>query len=288
MIPQAMFGRTGHSSSRTLFGAVALADVTPDEVDGAMDLIRRHGVNHIDTAANYGESETRLGEWFARNPGARQQFFLATKTGERTADKAWEEFRRSLRRLQVEQVDLLQFHELTNPDEWAVVFGPGGALEMAKQARAQGLTRFIGVTGHGWTAPIMHRRSLDQFEFDSVLLPCNYAMMGNARYAEDFGSLAALCRERQVAMQIIKSIARGPWGMKDQTRSTWYEPLEDPAAVDKAVHWILGQPGLFLNTVGDIHVLPLVLNAAERFQRQPSDAEMQAEVERMGIAPMFV
>lgn len=285
MIPVEEFGRSGHRSTRTIFGAAALGDVTQDEADFTMELLLRYGVNHIDTAASYGESELRLGPWLERQRG---DFFLATKTGERTAQAAYDQIRRSLERLRVDQVDLIQLHNLVDPTEWETALGPGGALEAAIRAREEGLTRFIGVTGHGTTVAAMHMRSLERFDFDSVLLPYNYPMMQNPAYAADFEALLALCQERGVAVQTIKAITRAPWGDQPHTAATWYEPLRDPAAIDTAVHWVLGRPGVFLNTVGDITVLPLVLDAADRFRKRPSDEAMKELMERQALEPLFV
>jgi aryl-alcohol dehydrogenase-like predicted oxidoreductase len=284
MIEQQPFGRTGHLSTRTIFGAAALGAVTQDEADTALELVLSYGVNHVDTAASYGESEVRLGEWIQRHG---QPFFLATKTGERTARAAREQFQRSLDRLHVDHVDLLQLHNLVEPQEWETALGPGGALEAAIEARAQGLTRFIGITGHGRTIAGMHRRALARFEFDSVLLPLNYMEMQDVNYRADWNALVALCHSRQVAVQTIKSIVRAPWGERTHTRATWYEPLEDQDEIDRAVHWVLGHPGVFLNTAADIHVLPRVLNAASRFQTAPSDEEMQAQMDRLHLVSLF-
>jgi aryl-alcohol dehydrogenase-like predicted oxidoreductase len=271
MIERRPFGRTGHQSTVTLFGGAALSRATQDEADRTLELLLRHGVNHIDTAARYGDSELRIGPWMARH---RKDFFLATKTGERTAQKAREDIHRSLERLRVNSVDLIQLHSLWHPDDWELAMGPGGALEAAVEARAQGLARFIGVTGHGWTIAAMHRRSLARFDFDSVLLPYNYFMAQDERYRQAFESLLSICRENQVAVQVIKSIARGPWATTERTHTTWYQPLEAQEDIDRAVHWALHIPGVFLNTAGDLTLLPRVLDAASRFAARPQDADM--------------
>ena len=284
MIDKQPFGRTRHMSTRAILGAAAFWQVTQAEADATLDLALSYGINHVDTAASYGESELRLGDWISRHG---RPFFLATKTGERTAQGAREGFRRSLERLRVDQVDLLQLHSLADPQEWETALGPGGALEAVIEAREQGLVRYIGITGHGWTIAAMHRRALERFDFDSVLLPWSYVMAQNAQYRADFEALLAACQERNVAVQTIKSIVRTPWGDEPHTRATWYKPLEDQVGIDRAVHWVLGRPGLFLNTVGDIHVLPKVLEAADRFQASPSDEEMQAQVEQWGLTPLF-
>lgn len=285
MISQQLFGRTGHVSTRALFGAAALGKVTQAEADATLDVLLEYGINHIDTAASYGESELRIGPWMAQH---RQNFFLATKMGERSYQPAKDQFHRSLERLQVDSVDLLQLHNLVDPAEWQTAMGPGGALEAAIEAQEQGLTRFIGVTGHGVTIAAMHLRSLERFDFDSVLLPWNFMMAQNAQYVTDFEALLKVCQERNVAIQSIKSITRGPWGDKAHDRSTWYEPLEDQADIDRAVHWVLGHPHLFLNTAGDIHLLPKVLDAASRFETGPAEAEMASAVNVLEMAPLFV
>ena len=279
------FGRTGHMSTVTLFGAAALGSVTQDEADRTLDVLLEYGVNHIDTAASYGDAELRIGPWMAQH---RKNFFLATKTGERTYAKAKAELHRSLERLRVDSVDLIQLHALVHPDEWDTAMGPDGALEACIEAREQGLVRFIGVTGHGKTIAAMHRRSLARFDFDSILLPYSYTVMQDEVYEHDFEALVKTCQERNVAVQTIKSITRGPWATTERSRSTWYQPLEEQADIDVAVQWAIGRPGIFLNTVGDIHLLPKVLDAAARFERRPTDAEMKAVVEQEHMTALFV
>jgi aryl-alcohol dehydrogenase-like predicted oxidoreductase len=284
MIPKLDFGRTGHLSTRILLGAAAFSRVTQVEADAAMELALSSGVNHVDVAASYGEAELRVGDWIKRHG---RSFFLATKTGERTAAKAREEIHRSLERLQVDQVDLLQLHFLVDPIEWETALGAGGALEAVLQAREEGLVRFIGVTGHGLTTPVMHLRALERFDFDSVLLPFNYLMAQNKQYLSNFENLFTVCQKRNIAVQTIKSLVHTPWGEQERTRATWYRPLEDQAEIDLAVHWVLGHAGLFLNTAGDVHILPKVLDAASRFITAPTEDEMRAQVERLGMKTLF-
>jgi predicted aldo/keto reductase-like oxidoreductase len=286
MIAMQAFGNTGHVSSRAIFGAAALWGAETDEqVAPVLDLLLKHGVNHIDTAASYGRSERRVGAWM---PAHRDKFFLATKTNERTYDGAWAQIRKSLERLRTDHVDLLQLHNLVDEQEWAQALGPGGALEAAIEAREQGLTRFIGVTGHGVTVAAMHMRSLERFPFDSVLLPYNYAMMQNAQYAADFDALERVCHERKVAMQTIKGITLRPWVERPATASTWYEPMTEQGDIDMAVGYVLARPGAFLNTAGDITLLPKLLDAVERSAPAPSEQAMSDLAQRLGVAPLFV
>ncbi|MCL4509044.1 MAG: aldo/keto reductase, partial [Chloroflexi bacterium] len=254
--------------------------------DRTMELLFKYGVNHIDTAASYGESEVRLGPWMEKH---RNEFFLATKTGERTYQQAYDQIRRSLERLRVTNVDLIQLHNLADPTEWETALGPGGALEACVRARAEGLVRFIGVTGHGLTIAKMHRKSIDRFPFDSVLLPYNYPLMQNSQYAADLEELYRTCRERGIAVQTIKSITRGPWGEHEpHDTTTWYNPLREQVDIDVAVSYVLGREGIFLNTVGDIYVLPKVLDAASRFVAAPTEEQMKGLLERQQMTPLFV
>ena len=285
MIPVQPFGRTGHESTRLLFGAAAIGNVSQDEADQTMELIREHRINHIDTAASYGDAELRLGPWMETH---RDEFFLATKTGERTRAGAYAEIGRSLERLRTDRLDLIQLHNLVAEDEWQTVFSPSGALEAVVQAKEEGLVRFIGVTGHGVTVAAQHLRSLEEYPFDSVLLPYNFPMSRNAGYISDFEALLAVCAERGVAVQTIKAITRGPWGDQNQTANTWYEPLTDQGAIDTAVSWVLGRDGVFLNTVGDIHILPMVIDAAERFTQRPTEEQMSELEAAFGLEPLFV
>jgi aryl-alcohol dehydrogenase-like predicted oxidoreductase len=279
------FGRTGHESSRVLFGAAALGAMRQEKADRVLELLLARGVNHIDTAASYGDSELRVGAWMPRH---RDRFFLATKTGERTAEGARASLRRSLERLRVDRIDLIQLHNLVDETEWETALGPGGALEALVEARDRGQVRFLGVTGHGSRAAEMHRRSLERFAFDSVLFPYNVTMLAVSEYAADVEALVALCEARGVAMQTIKAIARRRWQGEGQRRFSWYEPLTDPAAIRRAVHFVLVRPGLFLDSSSDSTLLPHILDAAaEPISAPPADA-LAADVARFEMQPLFV
>ena len=284
------FGRTGHMSTRTLFGAAALGGMKQSKADEVLDILLEYGVNHIDTAASYGESELRLAPFLARH---RDQFFLATKTGDRTKAEARASIHRSLERLGVDQLDLIQFHNLTDDAGWETAMGPDGALEAAVDARDEGLVRFIGVTGHGTAVAEMHLRSLGQFGFDSVLLPRNYMLMQDERYARAFEELYALCQSQGVAMQIIKSIARRRWRDGDDSpRFSWYEPIREKDALRRAVFWTLARPGVFLNTSSDATLLRLTLDAAGEFAARQADAVDEAglaeDAAGLDMEPLFV
>jgi aryl-alcohol dehydrogenase-like predicted oxidoreductase len=285
MIERAPFGATGHESSRAIFGAASLGSVSKRDADRALELLLEHGVNHIDVAASYGDAELRIASWLRRHEG---EFFVATKTGERSYAAAREEIRRSLDRLGVERIDSIQLHNLVDVIDWETALGADGALEAAIEAREEGLVRFIGVTGHGLSIAEMHRRSLERFPFDSVLLPYNFVQMQDPRYAETFEALAAVCQERNVALQTIKSLASRRWDGREKTAATWYEPLREQADIDLAAHWVLGRPEAFLLTSGDVELLPMLLDAAERFESRPSEEQMREMAERQDLAPLFV
>jgi 3-methyladenine DNA glycosylase AlkD len=295
-IQKISFGRTGHISTRVIFGAAALGKVAQAEADTTLDLLLEYGINHIDTAASYGESEDRIGPWMQR--GLRDQFFLATKTGDRDYTKARDSIHRSLERMKVDSVDLIQLHCLIDQDEWDMAMGNDGALRACVEAKEQGLTKFIGVTGHELRVPRMHLQSVQRFDFDTVLLPYNYVLAKIPQYATDFENLLTDCKANNRAVQTIKSITQAPWGKDEVSLSdrkafaTWYRPLTDQVDIDKAVAWVLGRPGLFLNTVGDIHVLPKVLAAAATWcagdGARPTSHVMDALVSERGMHSMFV
>ena len=285
MIERARFGRTGHQSSRTIFGAAALSRATAAETDRALELVERFGLNHLDTAASYGDSELRLAPWLKGN--GRDRFFLATKTGERTYAAARDQIRASLKRLGVDHLDLIQLHNLVDPTEWETALGPDGALQAAIEARDAGLARFIGVTGHGVTVAARHRESLARFDFDTILFPYNVTQLRDPAYAADVEALLATCAERDVAVQTIKSITLGPWTERPADARTWYEPLTEQADIDLAVRFVLGRDRLFLNTTSGLDLLPKVLDAASRGGPRPSEREMAGLLERRGMTPLF-
>jgi aryl-alcohol dehydrogenase-like predicted oxidoreductase len=286
VIPSAPFGSTGHESRRTIFGGAALGKVTAAEADRALELVLRYDLNHLDTAASYGDSEIHIAPWLARE--GRDRFFLATKTGKRTYAEARDEIRLSLRRLGVDHVDLIQLHNLVDQAEWYVAMGKDGALRAAVEARDAGLTRFIGVTGHGLQVARRHRESLERFPFDSVLFPYNVPQLSGEEYARDVETLIALCVKRGVAMQTIKSITRAPWPSERPERpTTWYQPLTEQHDIDLTVRFVLGRKGLFLNTASDIDLLAKILDAADRGGPPPTAEEMEDLVRRREMAPLF-
>jgi predicted aldo/keto reductase-like oxidoreductase len=271
MISTHPFGQTGHMSTRLLFGGAAFFTASQVEADHTLQVLLKYGINHIDTAASYGDAELRIGPWMENH---RQRFFLATKTEKREYQPALDEIQRSLERLRTDYLDLIQLHCVIEDDEWETALGPGGALEAAIEAQHQGLVRFIGITSHSLKAPSIHIKSLERFDFTSVLLPWNFMLSQNARYAAEFHTLMDLCREKNTAVQLIKTLQRRPWGDRPKTHETWYEPVSEQPALDYALHWAMSHPGVFINTPGDMRLLPQVLEAAERYTSPPSDEEM--------------
>jgi aryl-alcohol dehydrogenase-like predicted oxidoreductase len=285
MIETAQFGRTGHASTRVVFGGAAFFDADQETADSVLGVLREYGINHLDTAAGYGDSELRIAPWLV---GHRDEYFLATKTEQRSGPDARASLERSLTRLGVDQIDLIQFHNLVEEDEWDEVHSPNGALAAMRAARDEGLVRFIGVTGHGVRIPRMHLRSLERFDYDSVLFPYNFTMLEDSQYRSDVDALLERCAERNVAVQTIKSIARRRWPEDAPSeRRSWYQPIEDPDAIARAVHVVLGQPGLFLATSSDYRLLPHILRAAANPAPAPDASEMVADVEALGISRVF-
>jgi aryl-alcohol dehydrogenase-like predicted oxidoreductase len=285
MIEKIPFGNTDHKSSRVIFGAAALGGMKQDKADPILDLLLKFGINHIDTAAAYGDSELRIGPWMREH---RKEFFLATKTGDRTYAGARDSVHRSLERLRVDQLDLIQLHNLVDENEWQTALGPRGALEALVEARAQGLVRFIGVTGHGTQVAAMHLRSLQRFAFDSVLFPYNFTMLAIPQYRSDVEALIKLCTERGVATQTIKSVARRRWQNDNGRKFSWYEPLRDRDAIRRAAHFVLSRPGLFLNSSSDATIMLTILEAASAVATEPTRAEMEADIAHYAMEPLFI
>ena len=286
MIEKIPFGNTGHESSRTIFGAAALGAMSQDRADRLLELLFEHGINHIDTAASYGESELRLAPWLREH---RDKFFLATKTGQRKGEDARAELELSLTRLGVDQVDMIQMHNLTDEPGWETAMGSEGALQALVAARDEGLVRFIGVTGHGTYAAAMHLRSLEAFPFDSVLVPYNFSMRQNPEFATDLEALIEVCKARQVAIQTIKAVARRRWVDDDaERRFSWYKPITDKEPLKRAVDYVLARPGLFLNTTSDATLLEAIFAAAGADVVAPSDSQMAQDSAELGIEPLFI
>ena len=284
MLPFAEFGRTGHRSSRVIFGAAALGGMSESRAIKTLDLVASHGVNHIDTAAMYGSSEDHLKPWLADH---RSEVFLATKTQERVGSVARAELERSLERMGVDHIDLIQMHNLVEPDQWETAFNKGGAVEALNQARAEGLVSLIGVTGHGLRIPSMHLRSLAEFDFDAVLFPFNHSLLSIDQYRDDVTALREVCRSRKIATQTTKAVARRRWDDGTQGHRSWYEPLTDTDAIQRAVRYVLSQPDLFLNTTSDATLLPLILEAAQGNLTRPLDEEMNRDIAEFGVTPLF-
>jgi aryl-alcohol dehydrogenase-like predicted oxidoreductase len=284
MLPTAPFGSTGHQSTRLIFGAAALGAMSQDRADATLQRVHEWGINHIDTAASYGASEDRLRPWLAEH---RRGVFLATKTGERRGVAARAELERSLERMGVDRVDLIQLHNLVEEDEFDTVFAPGGAIEALSIARDEGLVSNIGVTGHGTRIAGMHLRSLERFDFASVLFPVNFILLDNPAYRVDVENLLAVCAERDIAVQTIKSIARGRWADGTTPHFSWYDPLTDPAAISRAVRYVLGHPQMFLNTTSDARLLPAIVEAARGDLTAPTDSELRSDIHEHGITPLF-
>jgi aryl-alcohol dehydrogenase-like predicted oxidoreductase len=284
MLPFAQFGRTSHRSSRVIFGAAALGGMSESRAIKTLELVASYGVNHIDTAAMYGSSEDHLKPWLSDH---RSEVFLATKTEERVGSVARAALERSLERMGVDHIDLIQLHNLVEPDEWTTAFSKGGAVEALNQARAEGLVSFIGVTGHGLRIPSMHLRSLAEFDFDAVLFPFNHSLLSIDQYHDDVRDLREICQKRKIATQTIKSVARRRWDDGTEGHRSWYEPLTDTDAIQRAVRYVLSQPDLFLNTTSDATLLPLILEAAQSDLSRPLDEEMNRDIAEFGVTPLF-
>ncbi len=255
------------------FGTAGIGRVTQAAADKAVEQILAHGVNHVDIAPSYGQAMERMKPWM---PSIREQMFLGAKTGKRSKDEAWDEINDCRRRLGVESFDLFQLHAVVNMQELDKATGAGGALEALVEMRDRGLTKFIGITGHGPEAPRVQIEALDRFDFDTVMFPISAAIYRNAAYRRDAEHLLVLANERNVGVQTIKMIARGGWGDRERECATWYDAHRDQEDIDAALWWLLSQPMHTAPSAGDAGLLPKVLSAAERFE--PLDEDGQAEV----------
>lgn len=267
------FGRTAHMSTVAVFGAAAFWEITQEDADKVIESVIAAGINHIDVAPSYGQAEIRIGPWM---PRARGRFFLGCKTMERTKAGAWKEMQESLERLQTEAFDLYQCHAITTMEELDAVTMKGGALEAFVEARRAGLTKFIGITGHGADAPKIYLEALRRFDFDSVMFPLNFIQMASPEFRKHAEELIATCKAKDVGLLIIKSVTKAPWGERQHTATTWYEPFDKSAEIQRAVNFVLSQDVTGLCTAGDTRVLPLVIQACENFSRLSKD-----EVEEM-------
>jgi aryl-alcohol dehydrogenase-like predicted oxidoreductase len=278
------FGRTGHMSTVAIFGAAALSSVDQKTADLAVETILEFGVNHIDVAPSYGEAEARLAPWM---PQLRDQFFVGCKTMERKKDDARDEMQRSLERLKMTSFDLYQIHAVTTLADLDEVTRKGGALEALIAAREEGLTRYLGITGHGIDSPAVFIEALRRFDFDSVLFPLNFVQFANPAYRRDAEELIRLCHERDVATMVIKSITKGPWGEQEQRYDCWYEPFDTLVEIQEAVNFALSQDVSGLCTAGDTRLLPLVLQACVDFQPMPAAEQAQMVAEGEKYDPLF-
>jgi aryl-alcohol dehydrogenase-like predicted oxidoreductase len=277
-------GRTGHESTIAIFGAAAFFEISQADADDAMELVIEAGVNHIDVAPSYGQAEERLGPWLAKE---RSRFFLGCKTAERKKEDAAAEMRRSLERLQVDSFDLYQLHAVGTLGELDQVMGPDGALEAIVEAREEGLTRFIGITGHGMEAPVVFMEALRRFDFDTVLFALNFVLFANPDFRRDAEELLRQCQERDIGVMIIKTIAKGPWGEKARRRNTWYEPFEKPEMIQRAVDFVLSRDVTGLITAGDTVLLPKVLAACENFALMSDEKQETLIAEGRGYELIF-
>jgi len=279
------FGDTGHESTRILFGAAAIGWTSARRAEATLGTLAGLPINHIDTAATYGDAEVRLAPLLATE---RDRYFLATKTGDRSGPDARASLERSLERMGVARVDLIQLHNLVEEDEWQQAFSTGGAVEALFGARDEGLCDHVGVTGHGLRIARMHARSIDEAPFASVLLPWNHSLAQIDRYASDFEDLIATCAARGIAIQTIKSVARRRWLDESDNRYSWYEPLDEREALDRAVRFVLADDRLFLNTSSDPRLLELMAESAgNRDVAPPSDDLLAEDRMRLGIEPLF-
>ena len=258
-----------------IFGGAALGEVTQDVADRTIQQALDAGVDHFDTAADYGESELRYGAWM---PEIRDRIFLSTKTGDREGDAARRSIERSLERLRVDNVDLLQLHAVGDIEDLDRATGPGGVLEAAIQAREEGLVGAIGITGHGDGAPATHLEALRRFPFDTVLTPWNYILSTDDDYRRDFERLVEEIKRQDAGLMTIKTISRRNWPTDDWRYSTWYEPFDEQGYIDAAVSFVLSFEEITgIAMVGEVDLIPNMLEAENRRSARDEAARVLAD-----------
>jgi predicted aldo/keto reductase-like oxidoreductase len=283
---QRRLGRTGHPSSVLIYGGAALSEVTQEVADKSIRQALDAGINHFDTAAGYGDSELRLGEWM---PRIRERIFLASKTGDREAGAAYDSIRRSLERLRVERLDLIQLHAVCDLEDLGRATRGGGALEGALRARDEGLVGAIGITGHGMKAPAVHLEALRRFPFDTVLTPFNFRLSVEAAYRRDLESLEEEVRAQDAGLMFIKAVARNLWRPGDHQFDTWYEPLDEQPTIDAAVAFALSRPTVTgIATAGDVRLLPPTIEAERRAPGTSADEAADVLARVPDMEPPFV
>ena len=270
------FGRTDHMSTLAVFGGASLGRLDQPLADQVIQGMINAGLNHIDIAPSYGEAELRMGPWM---PRIRDKFFLGCKTMERSKEGLIKECHESLVRLRVDRFDLYQLHAITTMTELDQCTQDGGALEGAIEMREQGLTRFIGITGHGMDAPQLFLEALSRFDFDSVLFPIYPALMANDQYRAGALALLELCEEKDVGVMAIKAITKEPWGDKEHTHHTWYKPFEEPQAIQRNINFVLSHKLTHYCTAGDYRLLDDIYEACENFEPMTTE-EKQALIEK--------
>jgi len=274
-------GKTGHMSSIVAFGGAALARVSQKEADEAVKLALEHGVNHFDVAPSYGEAELRLKPILK---DYRDEIFLACKTLKRTKDEAAEELRRSMERLGVDYIDLYQFHGLDDPKELEVAFGPGGALEAMLEAKEEGLIGHIGITSH---RPPTIIEALKRFDLETILFPLNFVLRRHRCPENDYEPILRLAKERDIGTIVMKAFAKQRWPTEERRYNTWYEPFDTQREVDLCLWFALSEGVTTVTTPADIRLIPMVIDAAERY-RELSKEEMEELVESASnLKPLF-
>jgi aryl-alcohol dehydrogenase-like predicted oxidoreductase len=264
----------GRENSVLIFGGAALSEVSEEEADRAISLALEAGVDHFDTAADYGDSELHYGRWM---PEIRDRIFLSTKTGRRDKDAARREIEVSLERLRVDRVDLIQLHAVNDLEDLDRATRSGGSLEAAIQTRDEGLVGAVGITGHGHEAPATHREALRRYPFDTVLTPWNYVLSADEDYRRDFEALVEEVERQDAGLMTIKTISRRNWSegnpLEGQRRATWYEPFEEQEYVSAAVSFVLARQEITgIPIVGDVGLIGAMIEA-ERRRMPPEEAK---------------
>ena len=256
-------GRTEHESSIVSFGAFAIGKLTQDEADIAIQMCLDHEVNHLDIAPGYSNSMERLASWM---PKLKRRMFIGCKTAKRTRDEAWRDIESAMNRMNIDAFELFQLHAILDIETLDRVTSENGALQALIEMREQGISKWLGITGHGPQAPQTQLEALNRFDFDTVMFPVNASMYRSPQYRYEAEHLLTVCQDKDIGIQAIKMIARGGWGNRPRDCGTWYDPLRTQSEIDRALWWQLSQPIHTAPSCGEFKLLDKILDSASRFK----------------------
>lgn len=281
-LPTRRLGRTGHESSVAILGTAAYGRATPEEVEASFHAALDAGINHVDIAPSYGAAEVLVGPHI---PAVRDRIFIGEKSNRHDAANVRRQLERTLERFGTDHVDLYQAHGVTSIDD---LDRRDGAFQAILQARDEGLTRFVGITGHDFGTAAAQLEAVRRYDLDTVMLPVYPGALANPEYLADLTALLDEAARRDLGVQAIKVGAHQPWGDRTPTHACWYEPFTDEEHLDRAVRFTLSTPGVHVfATTGDMRLIPILVEAARRYTPLTPEARDSLLREAAGWPTIF-